>query len=212
MPLYDFLTGPMMWVTVALFVSGMVYKAIRLRQLASLVRPANDFFNPNASFKKSFKTSLPGRYPVTTIVSIVFHLILFVVPLFLKGHNILLDASLGISLPMMPDHTADNLTMICICCCLFFLLRRLLVRRVRVISFFSDYLILAIVILPFLTGFIAYHRLLPYDTVLNLHIITGQLMLVAMPYTRLAHMIVFFIMRMPRPTARLKLKESRGTI
>jgi nitrate reductase gamma subunit len=49
----------------------------------------------------------------------------------------------------------------------------------------------------------AYHLLLPlpYDTVLNLHIITGQLMLVAMPYTRLAHMIAFFVVRLAKPAA-----------
>ena len=72
----------MMWVTFALFVSGMVYKTIRLKQLASLTKPSAAFFNPNARFGKSFKTSLPGRHPVTTLVSIVFHLVLFGVPPF----------------------------------------------------------------------------------------------------------------------------------
>ncbi|WP_320043639.1 hypothetical protein [uncultured Desulfobacter sp.] len=201
MSLYDLLTGPIMWITFILFVAGMVYKTITLVRMASASRPATAFMNPNARFTRSYKASLPGRYPVTTLISVVFHLILLLLPLFIKGHNILLDTYWGISLPMLPDYVSDNLTMICIGCGLFFLLRRLLTRRVRAISFFSDYLIIVLVILPFLTGFIAYHRLLPYGFVINLHIITGQLMLVAMPFTRLAHMIAFFVVRQTKPVA-----------
>lgn len=201
MPLYDLLTGPIMWVSFTLFAAGMIFKTISLVRLVSASRPVTVFMNPNARFTRSYKSSLPGLYPVTTLISVVFHLILLLLPLFLKGHNILLDTFWGISLPTLPDHFADNLTMICLGCAFFFLFRRLLTRRVRALSFFSDYLIIILVILPFLTGFIAYHRFLPYDAVLNAHIITGQVMLVAIPYTRLIHMIAFFVVRLAKPGA-----------
>ena len=199
MALYDLLTGPIMWVTFLLFAAGMVFKTISLVRLVSAAQPGSVFINPNAGFSRSYKTSLAGLYPVTTMISIVFHLILILLPLFIEGHNILLDTSWGFTLPMVPCHYADNLTMICIVCGLFFLFRRLLTKRVRAVSFFSDYMIIVMVILPFLTGFIAYHRLLPYYAVLNAHIITGQLMLVAIPYTRLVHMIAFFVVRLAKP-------------
>nr|WP_319396361.1 hypothetical protein [uncultured Desulfobacter sp.] len=201
MSLYDLLTGPIMWATFILFAAGMIFKTISLVRLASAARPGTAFINPNARFTRSYKSSLPGRYPVTSLISLVFHLILLFLPLFVKGHNILLDTFWEFSLPVLSDDFADNLTMICIGCGLFFLLRRLLTRRVRAISSLSDYVIIILVILPFLTGFLAYHRLFPYGTVLNLHIITGQLMLVAMPFTRLAHMIAFFVVRMAKPSA-----------
>lgn len=201
MPLYDLLTGPIMWVTFILFATGMVFKTISLIRLVSASRPGTAFMNPNARVTRSYSSSLPGRYPITTLISVVFHLILLFLPLFLKGHNILLDTYWGISLPTLPDHFAANLAKICLGCALFFLFRRLLTRRMRAVSFFSDYLIIVLVILPFLTGFIAYHRLLPYDVVLNAHIITGQLMLVAIPYTRLVHMIAFFVVRLAKPAA-----------
>jgi len=208
MPLYDVLTGPVMWITFILFAAGMVFKTIALARLVSASRPGTVFMNPNARFTRSYKSSLPGRYPVTTLISVVFHLILLLLPLFLKGHNILLDTFWGISLPMLPDHVADNLTVICLGCALFFLFRRLLIKQVRAVSFFSDYLIIALVILPFLTGFMAYHRLLPYVAVLNAHIITGQLMLVAIPYTRLVHMIAFFVVRLAKPAAMTPLFDT----
>ena len=208
MLLYDLLTGPVMWATFILFAWGMVFKTISLARQASACRPGTAFINPNARFPKVYKSSLPGRYPVTTLISIVFHLILLLLPLFIQGHNILLDTSWGISLPMLSRHFADNLTVIVLGCGFYFLFRRLLITRVRAISFFSDYLIIILVILPFLTGFIAYHRLLPYEAVLNAHIITGQLMLVAIPYTRLVHMIAFFVVRLARPAV---MPQSLGT-
>lgn len=212
MSLYDVLTGPIMWATFMLFAAGMVFKTISLARLASASRPCTAFMNPNARFTRSYKSSLLGRYPVTSLISLVFHLILLFLPLFVKGHNIILDTSWEISLPVLPDDFADNLTMICLCCGLFFLLRRLLTPRVRAISSPGDYLIIILVILPFLTGFMAYHRLLPYDAMLNLHIITGQLMLVAMPFTRLVHMIAFFAVRLANTAAMpQKFDTTNGT-
>ncbi len=198
MRIYEFLTGPMMWTTVLIFAAGMLYKTGQIFYLVRSGRyPGIPLYNPNARFYKSFESSMPGRHPFTTLVSVVFHMALFAVPLFLNGHNIMLDAGIGISLPMMPDHIADNLTVIYLGCCMYFLLRRTLVRRVRALTFFKDYLILILVSMPFLTGFMAYHRLLSYDILLNCHIISGQLMLIAIPFTRLIHMVVFFLLRLP---------------
>jgi len=202
MSVYEFLTGPLMWITLVAFVAGIIYKTLRLVKIMSQGYASGAvFLNPNARFARSFKSSLPGRHPFITLVSVVFHLILFMAPVFLKGHNLFLDQSFGFSLPMIPDTICDNLTIICLCCCLVFLLRRILVRRVRAISSFQDYLILFLVTMPFLTGFILYHKFLSYEAMLNLHIISGQLMLVAIPFTRLIHMVVFFVLRFPFPQA-----------
>ena len=53
----------------------------------------------------------------------------------------------------------------------------------------SDYVILAIVAAPFVTGFFAYHQWFAYRSFMILHILTGEIMLVAIPFTRLSHMI-----------------------
>jgi nitrate reductase gamma subunit len=50
---------------------------------------------------------------------------------------------------------------------------------------------LAIVVAPFVTGFLAYHQWLGYKFWLILHILSGEIMLVAIPFTRLSHMFFF---------------------
>ena len=53
----------------------------------------------------------------------------------------------------------------------------------------SDYVILAIVAAPFVTGFFAYHQWFAYKSFMILHILAGEIMLVAIPFTRLSHMM-----------------------
>ena len=50
------------------------------------------------------------------------------------------------------------------------------------------YLILAIVATPFVTGFIAYHQWFGYRFFFFAHILSGEIMLMAIPFTRLGHM------------------------
>ena len=52
-----------------------------------------------------------------------------------------------------------------------------------------DWVVLALVFLPFFTGFLAYHQIGPYKFMIILHIISGEAMLAAIPFTRLSHML-----------------------
>ena len=65
------------------------------------------------------------------IISTIFHIFIFIIPLFLLGHNLLLYESWGLSLFSLPDWLCDTLTAIFILIGLFFLLRRLIVPQVR---------------------------------------------------------------------------------
>jgi nitrate reductase gamma subunit len=69
------------------------------------------------------------------------------------------------------------------------LIRRLTLPEVQFVTSASDYVILAIVAAPFVTGFIAYHQWINYQLFLILHILAGEIMLIAIPFTRLSHMI-----------------------
>jgi len=74
--------------------------------------------------------------------------------------------------------------------CIFFLCRRVLLPHVLYVTTFSDYLLLAIVAAPFVTGFAAYHQMPGYQWILILHIVSGQVTLMAIPFTRLSHMLL----------------------
>jgi nitrate reductase gamma subunit len=104
--------------------------------------------------------------------------------------------SWGITWWTLPESLADIMTIVVISTCIFFFLRRLVAPEVRFVTFASDYLILALSFLPFLSGFLAYHQwVLPHKAMVNLHILFGEAMLIAIPFTRLVHMFYFFLTR-----------------
>jgi nitrate reductase gamma subunit len=133
--------------------------------------------------------------PIMTVMTSVFHICLFLTPVFLLGHNILLDQACGVSLWSLPEPVTDVLTVVVLVCVAFFLGRRLFLSRVRAITTAYDYLVLLITVAPFLTGYFAYHQWFHYDTVIILHILTGAIMLITIPFTKLGHMLFFFLYR-----------------
>ena len=207
---YEFVRGPMMWIAFVLFLCGILYQGRKLSKLVSVRRglqappapplPARSRASTTDGRSLALrlalaKESLVGKYPALTLVSVVFHALVLVVPLFLTAHNVLLDQSWGFDLYSFRESVSDAFTVVVLGCCLFFFLRRLLAPRVRAISTFGDFFILFLVAMPFLTGFLAYHQLFAYEIVLVSHILAGELMLVAIPFTKLFHMIMFFVNR-----------------
>jgi nitrate reductase gamma subunit len=129
-----------------------------------------------------------GAHPAMGVVSMVFHLGLFLIPLLLPAHNILLDRSLHVGLPTLPGPLADTLTLGLLALGAFFLLRRIFFPRVRALSTLRDYLVLLLVAAPFATAYMAYHHWLDYRTVLVTHMIVGEILIGAIPFTKLGHM------------------------
>ena len=100
--------------------------------------------------------------------------------------------------PPIPKGYANEqavMTAIVLLGAVFFFVRRLVVPRVRAMSTLSDHLVLLIVAAPFLTGFMAYHQWADSKTIITLHILTGQLMLMAIPLTKVGHMVFFIFAR-----------------
>ncbi len=194
--LYAFLTGEMAWISFIVFVGGCLY---RLISMIRLMNQKERFIYSYMSLKYSLRSIFRWLTPyategwkanrVLTVVTFIFHICLFLVPIFLLSHIILWDASWNVTWGSLPDHLADTLTFIIIVCCLFFLVRRIVSPEVNYVTTASDYVILALVAAPFVTGFLAYHQWFRYEFVLILHIISGEIMLMVIPFTRLSHMI-----------------------
>jgi nitrate reductase gamma subunit len=147
------------------------------------------------SFRSIFHWIIPfaatnwRRHPVLTIVTFVFHICLIATPVFLLSHIVLWDEAWNISWWSLPDGLADIMALLVVAACIFFLIRRIRLPEVQFVTSVSDYIILAIVAAPFVTGFIAYHQWIHYPLFLSLHVLTGEIMLAAIPFTRLSHMI-----------------------
>ncbi len=194
--LYNFVTGPLAWAAFIVFIAGSLY---RLINMLYLVNKKEKFIYTYMSFKYSFRSIFHWiipfatvnwkRHPVLTIVTFAFHICLIITPVFLLSHAILWDESWNISLWSLSDGVADIMALVVVGSCIFFLVRRIVSPEVQYVTSASDYAILAIVAAPFITGFIAYHQWVNYQFFMILHIISGEIMLVAIPFTRLSHML-----------------------
>ena len=194
--IYNLVSGPLAWVAFIVFIAGSLY---RLIDMIRLVNKKERFILSYMSWKYSFRSILHWiipfgsegwkNNPTLTIVTFIFHTCLIIVPIFLLSHVILWDEAWNVSWWSVPDWVADIMTLIVIASCIFFLIRRVVAPEVQFVTTASDYVILAIVAAPFVTGFFAYHQWFGYQVFVILHILSGEIMLMAIPFTRLSHML-----------------------
>jgi len=204
----SFIQGPLIWISLSIFVVGLIVRTFNLLKLTRKKEMLR--FEPDQAFLSRTpltKKQRLFRYLVfqrgsslesnicLVLISIVFHVCLIMTPLFIHGHNVLLDTSFGISLISLPEKISDIMTKFVLISGFILFLRRLLLRRVRIISTIYDYLLLLLVLAPFLTGFMAYRHLLDYNTLIILHMFFGELILIIIPFSKFFHMIFFFVSR-----------------
>ncbi|MEN6440059.1 MAG: TmcC family electron transfer complex membrane anchor subunit [Syntrophobacter sp.] len=199
---YNFLTGPAAWIAFLTFIIGLV---LRVAYLYGLSKERDRVFYNHMDLKWGLRSifhwliplgsvSLRNQ-PIFAIAFYVFHLCLLGVPLFLQAHNMLWHEAFGISLPSLPEYVADYMTIIFIISALFLLLRRIVQPEVRILTTAWDYFLLILTSLPFVTGFLAYHQVGPYQLMLISHILSAEVLLVVVPFSKLGHVILFFFSR-----------------
>jgi len=200
--LYQILTGPLLWATFIIFIGGMLARLVFLFYLS---RKKDQVVYNHTSFSWGIKSIVHWlipwasasmrNQPVFTFMVFSFHLTLLAVPLLLNAHNIMWDEAFGISLWSIPNAAADVMTFIMIASAIFLLIRRIRRAEVRILTSAWDYTLLILTTAPFITGLFAYHQWGPYETFFILHVITAQVLLILIPFTKLSHMILFFFTR-----------------
>jgi nitrate reductase gamma subunit len=195
--LYSFVSGPMVWIAFAVFLGGLVWQFVSIYLLARRKDPmVIEYISLKYAVRSIAHWSTPYAtrswrlHPLMTLATFAFHISIFLAPIFLLAHLVLIQENFGIALPALPDWFADILTIVVILSLAYFVYRRIAIPEVRFVTEAKDYGIIALVLAPFLTGFLAYHQLGPAELMLILHMLTGQAMLMAIPFTRLGHMIV----------------------
>ncbi len=203
--LYDFIRGPAFVFSFAVFAVGIVFRVVHFIGMTRRAEKTGRIPSAEhadsvilgqktkrveifARFRLKARHTMYGTTPIMGTVSTAFHLLLFLCPLLLPAHNILMKQAVGISLFTLPEPLIDTLTLLVLAACGFFLLRRIIFKRVRCLTSVVDYLILFLVASPFATAYLAYHQYFNYRTVLFLHMIVGELVIMAIPFTKLGHM------------------------
>jgi nitrate reductase gamma subunit len=199
--MYEFARGPLVWIAFILFFGGCIYRIVSIALLAKkdkVVYPYLDLKHGARSIAQwltPYGTVNMRRRPVFYFLSGLFHFCLLVAPLFLTAHVVLFREAWGFGWWTLPEWLANAMTIVVVVIGVIFALRRVLDPTVRFVTSFGDYVILAIVLAPFVTGLLAYYQVFDYKTVVILHIWTGALWLVAIPFSRLAHMFFFPLAR-----------------
>lgn len=147
----------------------------------------------------SLEWAVPVRHLVrgtilVSIASFLFHVGAILVPLFLVDHVALWERFLGVGLPSLDRGIGDALTLLTISCLLVLLSYRAFVRRARDLSRPSDYLLLLLILLPFLSGYFAAHSSvnpLPWNVMMLIHLLSAECLMVTVPFTKLSHVILF---------------------
>jgi len=200
--IYIFLTGPMVWVSLLILVFGLIGKFIYLTNMAKKRDPwIFNYFQFKYAIKSiliwlvPFATMNMRRNPVMTVVTFVFHICLIIVPIFALAHVIMWEEAWGISWWTLPETVAVTMSFLVLGGILFFIIRRMKLPEARYVTRVQDYLILLIVALPFLTGLLAYYQIFDYQLMIILHIAAGHIMLIAIPFTWLSHLMLFPMLR-----------------
>jgi nitrate reductase gamma subunit len=195
--MYDFVSGPLVWIALIVFVSGMIYQFVTMLRSAKKDKVIYPYMSLKYSLRSLFHWMIPfasrnmrDRYEVT-IVTFLFHICLILVPIFLLAHIAMFAFAWGFKWENLSQVEGTYMTIIVILASLFFLLRRMMMPEIRFVTDPSDYLLLAIAAAPFITGFAANQQWFDYQTTVIIHIITGSIMLMAIPFTRLSHMLFF---------------------
>jgi len=199
---YEFVSGPLVWLAFIIFIGGSIYRIVSMARLArkkdAVVYDYMDPFYASRSilhWLTPFATVNMKRNPVMTVVTFAFHICALAAPLFLFAHIALVKESWNVSWGFISDKSADWMTLIVIASCGYFLYRRLKLPVVQYLTTPSDYILLALVAAPFITGYWTYHQWIGHQWMGIAHILSGEIMLAAIPFTRLSHMIFFVFTR-----------------
>jgi nitrate reductase gamma subunit len=194
--------GPLFSIAVAIFAVGLL---IRLAEIFALGR-AKNYAEPRANavvpgLKTMYRRFNPDpgtfkRAPFDVVVGTLWHVGFVVALLLFIPHIELIKSTIGIGWPGLPNPVIDAVTAITLLGLIAVLIHRLTHPVKRFLSTKEDYLIWAVTFLLVLTGYLAYHRLInPYPLALGLHILSAELFLIVLPFTKLTHIFTAFVAR-----------------
>jgi nitrate reductase gamma subunit len=204
--MYQFITGPLLWLSFGIFFVGLIVRVVRyIRgldwQLDRVAYKAHPILGLRGAFRSIIHWLVPfwsvgwRAKPLYTIIFFTFHVGLVVTPLFLSGHAVMIQQRWGLHWPTISMGLADGLTIAVMVTAVLIAIRRIGLPEVRIVTTLYDYFLLLISVAPFVTGFLAVHQASNYEFWLYTHILSGEILLIAIPSTKLSHVVGFFLSR-----------------
>lgn len=178
---------------------GIIWRLVEIYGLGRKQDLSAPRATPGASGMATiFRRSLPPpgllkASPVSYIGGYVFHVGLAVTVFLFAPHIALLTSIAGVAWPALPSQVVDFVTVVTMAAMVAVLVDRITKPAKRFLSTFGDWFTWTLTFLPLLTGWLAvHHLLLPYTLMLALHILSVELLLVFLPFTKLFHAFTVF--------------------
>ncbi|MFZ5484635.1 MAG: hypothetical protein ACOZB0_10435 [Pseudomonadota bacterium] len=191
--------GPGLDIALAIFVLGVIWRLIEIYSLGRKKDLSAPRHAPGASgWHTVFRRSIPPegyvkRSPVTYIGGYVFHIGLAVIVFLFAPHIKLVEGLIGLSWPGLPSQVVDLVTVVTLVALVAVLVDRIKQPVKRYLSTPEDWFTWVVTFLPVLTGWLAVqHLLFPYTTMLALHILSVEVLLAVLPFTKLFHAFTVF--------------------
>ncbi len=186
-------------IALLIFVVGVLWRLIEIYGLGrkkDLSAPRH--VSGASGLATIFRRSLPPpgllpTSPVSYIGGYVFHIGLAVAVFLFAPHIALLTRLIGLAWPALPSQVVDFVTVVTMAAMIAVLADRILKPVKRFLSTFGDWFTWTLTFLPLLTGWLAvHHLLLPYTLMLAVHILSVELLLIFLPFTKLFHAFTVF--------------------
>ena len=189
-------------IAVIIFIAGII---IRFGEILLLVRKAN-LAEPKGSemiggLQTIVTRSVPDkstfkRSTFTVVAGYIFHLGLFVTIFLFAPHILMFKDIIGFGWPSLPTPVVDAMAVVTIIALLAVLTHRMRDSVLKFLTTREDYLVWMLTILPLITGYMAFHRIgMTAPTLLAIHILSVELLLVVFPFTKLMHTFTFALSR-----------------
>jgi nitrate reductase gamma subunit len=204
----EFLRGPLFRIAFLVFIGGLAYRLLRV---VALGWPKDKV--PSAGSKtKGVATSYVkgiGIFPfvpwvkktfngniVTFLAGGMFHVGLISVILLGTAHMLAWKSLLGFGWPTLPLPIVDWLAAATIAAMVALLVNRLNHPVVKKLTGPAELLNWTLVFLPMVTGYMmAHHLFFRYEALFSLHMLTVDLLLIWIPFSRLSHFVFYFFSR-----------------
>jgi len=191
--------GPALDYAFGIFALGVLWRLLEIYSLGRKKDVAQERHRDGASGWHTIvrrSVAPPGmlqRSPVTYIGGYIFHIGLAIVVFLFAPHILLIKNLTGLSWPGLPSQFIDLVAVVTLAAMVVVLVDRINKPVKRFLSTFSDWFTWTLTFLPVLTGWMAVqHLLLPYTTMLALHILSVEILLIFLPFTKLFHAFTVF--------------------
>ncbi len=194
--------GPGFQIATIIFVAGVI---IRFAEILLLGRKKNLAEAKGSEMRSGLRTivtrSIPDkstfqRSMFTVVAGYIFHIGLFVTIFLFAPHILMFKEVVGFGWPSLPTPMVDAMAVVTIIALLAVLAHRMRDNVLRFLTTKEDYIVWLVTIAPLITGYIAFHRIgMTAPTLLAIHILSVELLLVIFPFTKLMHTFTVVLSR-----------------